>query len=108
MLEFFSASVRMVNSQRAIEECLEVALGADPADCDLVVIHASLGHPLKALVDQARKQCPRARVVASSCCGVVGREGVSESMKDVAVRAVRGAERAVAHGDRVARRRRLG
>ncbi len=99
MLEFFSASVRMVNSQRAIEECLEVALGADPADCDLVVIHASLGHPLKALVDQARKQCPRARVVASSCCGVVGREGVSESMKDVAVMAVRGAELAVAHVD---------
>ena len=99
MLEFSSASLRLVNSQRAIEECLDVALGADTANCDLVVIHASLGHPLKALVDQVRKQCPRARVVASSCCGVVGREGVSESMKDVAIMTVRGPELAVAHVD---------
>ena len=101
MLEFFSASIRMVNSRRAIAECLEVALGKDPRDCDLVVIHASLGHQFEELVDQARQQCPRARVVASSCCGVVGREGVSESMKDVAVMAVRGSELAVAHVDEI-------
>ncbi len=99
MLEFFSASLRLVNSQRAIEECLEVAMGQEAASCDLVVINASLGHPLKDLVDQVRRQCPRARVVASSCCGVVGREGVSESMKDVAIMAVRGREFAVAHVD---------
>ena len=93
MLQFSSASLRLVNSQRAIEECLDVALGAEPAaasDCSLVVIHASLGHPLKDLVEPVRRRCPRARVVASSCCGVVGKEGVSESMKDVAIMAVRG------------------
>ncbi len=101
MLEFFSASLRLVNSRRAIEECLEVALGDRVADCDLVVVNASLGHPLKELVDQVRRQCPRARVVASSCCGIVGREGVSESMKDVAVMAVRGSELAVAHVDEI-------
>jgi hypothetical protein len=29
MLELFSASTRMVNSQRAMAECLEAALGED-------------------------------------------------------------------------------
>lgn len=99
MLEFSSASIRLVNSRRAIEECLEVAVGADTASVDLVFVNASLGHPLQELTAQVRKQCPKARVVASSCCGVVGREGVSESMKDVALMAVKGREFAVAHVD---------
>jgi hypothetical protein len=97
MLEFHSASIRMVHSRRAIAECLEVALGDLP--CDLVVIHASLGHSFPDLVDEARKLKPGAHVVAASGCGIVGREGVSESMKDVAIMAVRGKELAVAHVD---------
>lgn len=99
MLEFSSASLRLVNSQRAIEECLEVALGDNLQNCDLVMIHASLGHPLKELSDHARKLCPQARIVAASCCGVVGKEGVSESMKDLAIMTVRGSELAVSHID---------
>lgn len=99
MLEFFSASVRMANPQRAIMECLDVALGVEHQDCDLVIINASIGHNLRDLVAQTRAQCPNARVVASSCAGVVGREGVSESMKDVALMAIRGRELAVAHVD---------
>jgi hypothetical protein len=99
MLEFFSASVRMANPQRAIMECLELALGVGNQDCDLVIINASIGHPLDVLIDQTRIQCPNARVVATSCAGVVGREGVSESMKDVALMAIRGREFAVAYVD---------
>lgn len=100
MLEFHSASTRMVNSRRAIAECLDAALGEDDHDCDLIVIHASMGHDYQQLIDEARKRAPSARVVGSSCCGVVGSEGVSESMKDVALMAVRGAEHiAVAHVD---------
>jgi hypothetical protein len=100
MLEFFSASTRMVNSRRAMAECLEAALGEADTDCDLVVIHASMGHDYQQLIDEAHRLAPSARIVGSSCCGVVGREGVSESMKDVAVMAVRGAGQiAVAHVD---------
>jgi hypothetical protein len=44
MLQFYSASTRMVNSRRAMAECLEAALGEDEQDCDLIVIHASMGH----------------------------------------------------------------
>jgi len=61
MLEFHSASTRMVNSKRAITECLEAALGSNVADCDLIVIHASMGHNYQDLVDQARQLAPRAR-----------------------------------------------
>ncbi len=69
-------------------------------DCDLILIHASLGHDYQQLIDEARTLAPSARVLGCSCCGVVGREGVSESMKDVAIMAVRGAdELAVAHVD---------
>ncbi len=91
MLQFFSASTRMVNSRRAIAECLEAALGEGNTDCDLVIIHASLGHDYPALLAETRRLAPSARVVGSSCCGIVGREGVSESMKDLAIMAVRGA-----------------
>lgn len=100
MLKFFSASTRMVNSRRAIAECLEAALGEGDTDCDLVVIHASMGHDYPALLEETRRLAPSARVVGSSCCGIVGREGVSESMKDLAIMAVRGAgELAVASVD---------
>lgn len=99
MLEFRSASTRMVNSRRALAECLEAAWGEGDQDCDLIVIHASMGHQFAELAHEARRLAPRARVVGSSCCGVVGREGVSESMKDVAIMAVRGPGVAVAHVD---------
>ncbi len=99
MLEFASASVRMVNSRRAIVECLEAALGEGDTDCDVLVINASMGHDFQALIDEAARLAPSARIVGSSCCGVVGCEGVSESMHDVAIMAVRGAEVAVASLD---------
>lgn len=87
----------MVNSRRAIAECIEVALEGKP--CDLVLIHASTGHDFHQLTDEARRLLPGARILAASCCGIVGREGVSESKKDVAVMTVTGPEFAVAHVD---------
>jgi hypothetical protein len=98
MLEFFSASTRMVNSRNAISECMEAALGTNKS-CDLVIVNATIGHDYQALIDEVRELAPGARVVGASCCGIVGREGVSESMKDVAIMAVRGKELAVAHVD---------
>lgn len=98
MLEFFSASTRMVNSRHAIQECLETALGTHKK-CDLVMLHASIGHDYRVLADEVLRQIPGVRVVGASCCGIVGSEGVSESMKDVALMAVRGPELAVAHLD---------
>lgn len=101
MLEFFSASTRMVNTQRGITECLETALGPDTTDCDLIIIHSSLGHNFHDLLKYTSQLAPRAQVVAASCCGVVGREGVSESMKDIALMAIRGKEQAVTYVDQI-------
>jgi len=98
MLEFFSASTRMVNSRHAVQECLDEALGADKT-CNLVILNASIGHDFQALTDEVRRLIPGVRVVGASCCGIVGSEGVSESLKDVALMAVRGPELAVAHVD---------
>ncbi len=90
MLSFYSASGRVVNSRRAIMECLEIAMGNEAASADLILIHASIGHNFSELIDQAHIEAPKAKIFATSCCGVVGREGVSESMKDIALMAVKG------------------
>lgn len=95
MLDFFSASTRMVNTRRGMMECIESALGNSPEDCNLLIIHASLGHNFNELIRSARELLPQARIVAASCCGIVGKEGVSETMKDIAVMAVKGNEFAV-------------
>jgi hypothetical protein len=80
-------------------ECLDAALGENSSDADLIILNASIGHDLAALTRAVRERLPEARIVAASCAGVVGREGVSESMKDVALMAVRGEEFRVAHVD---------
>ena len=101
MLNFFSASTRMVNTRRGVMECMEIAMGDDYSDSDLIILHASIGHNFSELIDQTRLMAPKARVLAASCCGVVGREGVSESMKDIAMMAIKGKEFAVAHVDEI-------
>lgn len=92
MLNFYSASTRIVNTRRGITECMESALGNDTADCDLIMIHASLGHDFQELIDGAQQLAPGAKIVAASCCGIVGKEGVSETMKDIAIMAIKGKE----------------
>ncbi len=99
MLTFHSASARIVDSRRAIADCLEAACGDRSADIDLLIIHASMGHDFHVLAREAAALAPRARIVGASCCGVVGSEGVSESLKDIAIMAVQGPEVAVAHVD---------
>jgi len=99
MLNFFSASTRTVNAKRGVIECMETALGYSSANCDLVIVHASIGHDFLEISEQIRAMAPRAKVVGASCCGIIGSEGVSESMKDIAIMAVRGKEIAVASAD---------
>ena len=99
MLSFHSASARVINTKRGVTECMEIALGDSYADCDLIILHASIGHNFQELIQQAKEMAPKAKILAASCCGVVGREGVSESMKDIALMAVKGKEFAVAHVD---------
>lgn len=101
MLSFHSASARVINTKRGVTECMEIALGDSYADCDLIILHASIGHNFQELIQQAKEMAPKAKILAASCCGVVGREGVSESMKDIALMAVKGKEFSVAHVDAI-------
>ena len=79
---------------------MESALGTD-TDCGLVILNAAIGHDFADLMDRVRELAPRARIVGASCGGIIGREGVSESLKDVAIMAVRGRQFAVAHVDEI-------
>jgi hypothetical protein len=99
MLKFHSYSNRMVNTARGVQECLESAFGTDYNKADLIIYHASLGHDFHELMEETQRLAPNAQVVAASGCGVVGREGVSESMNDIAMMAVEGKEFALASCD---------
>jgi hypothetical protein len=99
MLQFLSASARVINSRRAIAECFEIAGGSPELDCDLVIIHSGIGHNFADLGAEAQRLAPRAKIVGASCCGVIGREGVSETLRDVAIMAVKGSEVTAAHVD---------
>lgn len=88
MLEFSSASTRMANPRRAIDELLEACNCLAAQAPELIILNASMGHPLAKLYERVREVLPDTAVVAGSCAGVVGREGVSESLNDVAMMAV--------------------
>jgi hypothetical protein len=92
MLKFYSASTRMVNTKRSVVELLEASMGEKFQDADLLIFHSSIGHNFQDILDQAHELVPKARILAASCCGVVGKEGVSESMKDMALMAIEGSE----------------
>lgn len=99
MLNFYSASTRIVNTKRGVIECLEAACEGDYKDIDLLIFHASIGHDFSEILKESKALLPNADVVAASCCGVVGKEGVSESMKDIALMAIKGKDYALAHTD---------
>jgi len=91
MLQFFSASTSIVNSRRAITECIEMALGGEPnLDCDLLIIYTGMGHNFQDLLNEAHNISPNAQVVGSTCAGVIGKEGSDESMRSLGIMAIKG------------------
>ncbi len=91
MLQFFSASTGIVSSKRAIAECLEVAFeGESNLDCDLIIIYTAMGHKFEELLSEAKRLSPSARIVGCTCAGVIGREGPNETLKALAIMAIKG------------------
>lgn len=91
MIMFQSAQVRSVNSERAVEECLDIAFpNGGMKECGAVIVNAAMGHRLDRLADALHRRLPNAAVTGNSCCGVVGREGVGESMHEVAIMCISG------------------
>jgi hypothetical protein len=95
-LEFFSSSVRIVNSERAAQECIEVAFpNGVPENCQAILFNATLGHRLDKVAAAIHKILPSVAVFGASGCGVTGREGVGESMNELAMMAVCGTEKEI-------------
>ena len=91
MLEFYSGCTCAVDSRKAVAECLERAVGKkeDP-DCDLIIFHTTMGHDFNDLLTEMHKLSPNAQIVGCTCAGVIGKKKVSESMRALAVMAIRG------------------
>jgi hypothetical protein len=97
MIDFHSGSSSAVNSKAALRECLDNAFGeGGGGDCSLLILHATMGHNFKQMAAAAREACPGAEIVGCSASGVIGREGVNEAMRAMALMAVTGDEIAVA------------
>ncbi|MDR1730836.1 MAG: FIST C-terminal domain-containing protein [Synergistaceae bacterium] len=97
MLNFRSASVRIANSSRAVEECISVLYGDEALPKGgLWIVNAVIGHRLDKVADAIHARIPEASVVGSSCGGVIGREGAGESMSHLAVMVVEGPAEEVA------------
>lgn len=96
MLDFHSGSSSAVNTKSAVRECLDNAFGeGGGADSSLLVIHATMGHNFAQMATAARQACPDAEIVGCTASGVIGREGVNEAMRAMAVMAATGDEVAV-------------
>lgn len=91
MLQFFSAQTNIVNSKRAMANCLEAALH-DESDlnCDLIILFTAMGHNFHELLSEARRVSPDARIVGCTGAGVIGNAGPDESKKALAIMAVKG------------------
>ena len=100
MLEFYSGSSNAVNSKAAIHECIDHAFAdRDKADCRLLVVHSTVGHNFAQMAAGAKEACPAAEIIGCTGSGVIGREGVSEAMRAMAVMAITGDEFTVAASD---------
>jgi hypothetical protein len=49
-----------------------------------------MGHNFKELIFEAHRLCPSSEVVGCTCSGVIGKEGSNETIKALAIMAVRG------------------
>jgi hypothetical protein len=97
MLSFNSGISNAVNTQSAVRECVDNAFGeGGGADCSILVIHSTVGHQFPQMLAAAKETCPDASVIGCTGSGVIGREGVSEKMRAMAVMAISGDECAVA------------
>ncbi len=97
MLNFFSGSSSAVNTNSAVRECLDNAFGeGGGGDCNLLIIHTTMGHNFAQMAAAAREACPDAEIVGCTASGIIGREGVNEAMRAMAMMAITGDEVAVA------------
>jgi len=92
MLNFYSSSSNIVDSKRAMIECLKNALGSIVPECSLIILHTTMGHNFQELLEGARELCPKARIAGCTGSGVIGKDGPNDTMRALAVMAITGPE----------------
>lgn len=91
ILEFFSGSSSAVNTRSAVRECVDNAFGeGGGGECSLLIVHTTMGHNFAQMAAAAREACPGAEFVGCTASGIIGREGVNEAMRAMAVMALTG------------------
>lgn len=96
MLEFRSGSSNAVNAKSAVRECVDLAYGEGGGDdCDVLFFHTTVGHNFPQLLEAAKEACPNAEIIGGTGSGVIAREGVSETMRSMAVMGLSGGDCAV-------------
>ncbi len=90
MLEFYSSSNGVVNSKRAVAECLENALGPDNLECDLIIFYTTIGHNFEEILSELHRLSPNAQIAGCTGSGVIGKEGPNETMRGLGIMAIRG------------------
>ncbi len=91
MLSFYSANTKVTNTARAVDECIEIMFGGHiPHGLGTVIVNAPLGHKLDKVASALKESLGDITVLGSSCSGVIGREGVGESMNDISMMAISG------------------
>ncbi|MFM7635966.1 MAG: FIST signal transduction protein, partial [Cyanobacteriota bacterium] len=97
MLSFSSGNTRSVNARRAVLESLELAAASGHGQPGTVLLCSGYGHDLRELDQVLRTACPGTRVLATSCAGVIGRDGPGESIHDIALMGLHGDGFRVSH-----------
>lgn len=98
MLQFYSANARGANTVRVLDTCLKRAFdGQVPHDLQLMVVYATLGHKLENVNRVLNEKLPGVPVLGASCGGVVGPDGVGESMNELGIFAISGPAHEVAY-----------
>lgn len=89
MLQFYSASTGIVNSQKAMTHCLnEVqkqfnqSVAGHPC---LLIFHTTIGHQYEELVSTAFQHLPEVQLAGCSVNGIIGKEGANEDIRALAI-----------------------
>ena len=105
MLKFWSSGNEIVTSDKAMRACLDAMPPRPPdAEVDLLLVHTTMGHKIRDLIEAAEGVDPRLRVIGCTGCGVIGSNGfVSEKMRALSVMGIFGdsSEIAVAYSDKL-------
>jgi hypothetical protein len=89
MLQFYSGSSDAIDAHAAVSECVREALG-DDRHCELIIIYVTMGHEFEEVLSAIASAVPGARVVGCTCAGIITGKGANESMRALALMAVRG------------------